>query len=84
LENVSRFKPEYIPISIMVVMSIVLLLTLFYGLASIKDIITNILVIILFGFITVDIKNHSLESESLRPAYKYFVMIILLSFLTLF
>ncbi len=68
----------------MVVMSIVLLLTLFYGLASIKDIITNILVIILFGFITVDIKNHSLESESLRPAYKYFVMIILLSLLTLF
>jgi fatty-acid desaturase len=84
LQNVSRFKPEYILISIMIIMSIVLLLTLFSGLASIKDIITNILVLILLGFLTVDIQNHSLESKSLRPAYKYVVMMILLSLLTLF
>ncbi len=84
MQNAPRFRPEYIPLSIMVIMSIVLLLTLFSGLASIKDIITNILVIILLGFITVDVKNHSLESESLRPAYKYFVVIILLSLLNVF
>lgn len=84
MQNAPRFKPEYIPISLMVIMSIVLLLTLFSGLASIKDIITNILVIILLGFLTVDVKNHSLESKSLRPAYKYVVMIILLSLLPLF
>ena len=68
----------------MVIMTLVLLLTLFSGLASIKDIMTNILVIILLGFLTVDVKNHSLESESLRPAYKYIVMIILFSLLSLF
>ncbi|KON84850.1 hypothetical protein AF331_12635 [Rossellomorea marisflavi] len=84
MQNAPRFRPEYIPLSIMVIMSIVLLLTLFWGLASIKDIITNVLVIILLGFITVDVKNHSLESKSLRPAYKYVVMIILLSLLSLF
>ncbi len=84
MQNAPRFRPEYIPISILVIMTIVLLLTLFSGLASIKDIITNILVIILLGFSTVDIKNHSLESKSLRPAYKYVVMIILLSLLPLF
>ncbi|KZE50989.1 hypothetical protein AV649_16590 [Rossellomorea marisflavi] len=84
MQNAPRFKPEYIPILIMVIMTLVLLLTLFSGLASIKDIMTNILVIILLGFLTVDVKNHSLESESLRPAYKYIVMIILFSLLSLF
>lgn len=84
MQNVPRFKPEYITISLMVLVSIVLLLTLFTGLTSIKEAITYILIIVLLSFLTVDIKNNSNKKKSLTTAYKYVVLIFLFSYLKLF
>lgn len=84
MQNVPRFKPEYITISLMVLVSFILLLTLFTGLTSIKEAITYILIIVLLSFFTVDIKNNSNKKKKVTTAYKYVVFIFLFSYLTLF
>jgi hypothetical protein len=84
LQNVTRFRPEYITMSLMVLVSIVFLLTFFTGLQSIKEAITYILIIVLLSFLTIDIKNNSNKKKPLITAYKYVVLIFLFSYLTLF
>ena len=64
MQNVPRFKPEYITISLMVLVSIVLLLTLFTGLASIKEAVSYTLIIVLLYFLTADIKFNSNKKKS--------------------
>jgi uncharacterized membrane protein YkvI len=56
LKNV-KFKLEYIPITFIFIVSLVLLLTLMSGLSSIKEAITYVLIIVLLGFLTIDIKR---------------------------
>jgi hypothetical protein len=70
--------------SLMVLVSIVFLLTFFTGLQSIKEAITYILIIALLSFLTTDIKNNSNKKKSSITAYKYVVLILLFSYLTLF
>lgn len=83
MQNVPRFKPEYITISLMVLVSIVLLLTLFTGLASIKEAVTYTLIIVLLYFLTADIKFNSNKKKSSNTLYKYVILMFLFSYITL-
>jgi membrane protein YqaA with SNARE-associated domain len=83
MQNFASFKPEYIIIPLIVIVGIVLVLTLFTGLASVQGSITFVLVIILLSFLTADLKKGSPKYNSLNAAYKYVVLIVLFSFLTL-
>lgn len=84
MQNVPRFKPQYITISLMLLVSIVLLLSLLSGLSSIKEAITFILIIGLLSSLTTDIKKNSFQKKSSTTAYKYAVLIFLFSCLSLF
>ena len=64
LKNV-KFKLEYIPISFIFMVSLVLLLTLMSGLSSIREVITYVLIIVLLGFLTIDIKRKINHQEML-------------------
>ena len=83
MQNVPRFKPEYITISLMVLVSIVLLLTLFTGLASIKEAFLYTLIIVLLYFLTADIKFNSNKKKSSNTVYKYVILMFLFSYITL-
>ena len=83
MQNVPRFKPEYITISLMVLVSIVLLLTLFTGLASIKEAVTYTLIIVLLYFLTADIKFSSNKKKSSNTVYKYVILMFLFIYITL-
>jgi hypothetical protein len=83
LKNV-KFKLEYIPITFIFIVSLVLLLTLMSGLSSIKEAITYVLIIVLLGFLTIDIKRKTNNKKSSSNAYKYVVLIFLFSYLGLF
>ena len=83
LQNVPRFKPEYITITLMVLVSIVLLLTLFTGLASIKEAFLYTLIIVLLYFLTADIKFNSNKKKSSNTVYKYVILMFLFSYITL-
>lgn len=83
LQNVRRFKAEYITISFMVLVSIILVLTPYTGLASIKEAITYTLIIVLLSFLTVDIKNNSNKKKSSTAAYKYVVLMFLFFYITI-
>ena len=81
--NVPRFKPEYITISLMVLVSIVLLLTLFTGLASIKEAVSYTLIIVLLYFLTADIKFDSNKKKSSNTVSKYVILMFLFLYITL-
>ena len=83
MQNVPRFKPEYITISLMVLVSIVLLLTLFTGLASIKEAVTYTLIIVLLYFLTADIKFNSNKKKSSNTVSKYVILMFLFIYITL-
>ncbi len=83
MQNVPRFKPEYITISLMVLVSIVLLLTLFTGLSSIKEAVTYTLIIVLLYFLTADIKFNSNKKKSSNTVYKYVILMFLFIYITL-
>jgi uncharacterized membrane protein YkvI len=83
LKNV-KFKLEYILITFIFIVSLVLLLTLMSGLSSIKEAITYVLIIVLLGFLTIDIKRKTNNKKSSSNAYKYVVLIFLFSYLGLF
>ena len=83
MQNVPRFKLEYITISLMVLVSIVLLLTLFTGLASIKEAVTYTLIIVLLYFLTADIKFNSNKKKSSNTVYKYVILMFLFIYITL-
>ncbi len=83
MKNV-KFKLEYIPITFIFIVSLVLLLTLMSGLSSIKEAITYVLIIVLLGFLTIDIKRKTNNKKSSSNAYKYVVLIFLFSYLGLF
>lgn len=80
LKNV-KFKLEYIPITFIFIVSSVLLLTLMNGLSSIKEDITYVLIIVLLGFLTIDINRRTHTEKSSSNAYKYVVLIFLFSYL---
>ncbi len=84
VQTVKKFKPEYITIILMVIVSFVLLLTLFTGLASLKESISYSLVIILLCFLTIDIKKNSFKEQSSNIAFRYVLMIFLFAYLALF
>jgi hypothetical protein len=83
MQNTARFKPEYITIPLIVIISIVLLLTLFTGRDSIQETITYLLTIVLLSFLTADLKNGSSKYKSPNAARKYVVLIFLFTFLTI-
>jgi hypothetical protein len=83
MRNTVRFKPVYITIPLIVIVSIVLLLTLFSGQASIQETVSFILMIVLLSFLTADLKNGFTKEKSPTAAYKYVLLIFLFSFLTL-
>ena len=83
MQNVPRFKLEYITISLMVLVSIVLLLTLFTGLASIKEAVTYTLIIVLLYFLTADIKFNSNKKKSSNTVSKYVILMFLFLYITL-
>lgn len=79
-----QFKLEYIPITFIFIVSLVLLLTLMNGLTSIKEAITYVLIIVLLGFLTIDLNRKKKTEKSSRNAYKYVVLLFLFSYLGLF
>jgi uncharacterized membrane protein YoaK (UPF0700 family) len=83
MENSVRFKPGFITIPLIVTVAIVLLLTLLTGRASIPETITYILTITFLSFLTADLKKGFSKNNSPNAAYKYVLLIFLLSFLTL-
>lgn len=83
MQNVPRFKPEYITISLMVLVSIVLLLTLFTCLASIKEAVSYTLIIVLLYFLTADIKFNSNKKKSSNTVSKYVILMFLFLYITL-
>jgi hypothetical protein len=84
LQSVKRFRPEYISITLMVLVSVVLLLSFFTGVSSIKEVLTFSLIIVFLVFLTKDIKSTSTDKKSSNRAYKYIVLVFLFSYLTLF
>ncbi|RBP04405.1 hypothetical protein DET59_106197 [Rossellomorea aquimaris] len=80
LENV-KFKLEYIPLTFLFIVSLVLLLKLITGLLSIKEAITFVLIIIFLAFLTIDIKRKTINKKSPNNAYMYVVLIFLFSYL---
>jgi hypothetical protein len=83
MQKSERFKPEYITIPLIVIVSIVLSLTLFTGQASIQETVSFILTIVLLSFLTVDLKKGSFGKKSPDAAYKYVLLVFLFSFLTI-
>jgi hypothetical protein len=83
MRNTVSFKPEYITIPLIFIVSIVLLLTLFTGQASTQETVSFILTIVLLSFLTADLKNGLTKEKSPTTAYKYVLLIFLFSFLTL-
>jgi hypothetical protein len=83
MQNSASFKPAYIPIPLIVIVSIVLLLTLFTGQGSIKETVSFILTIALLSFLRVDLKKGSFGKKSPNAAYKYVLLVFLFSFLAL-
>lgn len=83
MQNSTRFKPEYITFSLIVIIVTVLVLTLFTGLAFIQGSLTFILIIVFLSFLTADLKKGFSKYKSPNTAYKYVVLIFLFSFLTL-
>jgi hypothetical protein len=83
MQNSATIKPEYITIPLIVTIFIVLLLTLFTGLASIQETITYLLTIILLSFLTADFKKKASKYNSPKAACKYVILVFLFSFLTL-
>jgi uncharacterized membrane protein YkvI len=79
--QIDKVKPEYITILLMAIVSIVLILTSFTGLNSAKEVILYLLVIVLLYFLTDDIQR---KSSTGKTAYKYVVLIILFSYLSMF
>jgi hypothetical protein len=79
MQKSERFKPEYITMPLIVIVTIVLLLILFTGQASIQETVSFILTIFLLSFLTVDLKKGSFGKKS--P--KYVLLVFLFSFLTL-
>ena len=67
----------------MVLVSIVLLLTLFTGLASIKEAVTYTLIIVLLYFLTADIKFNSNKKKSSNTVSKYVILMFLFIYITL-
>ena len=67
----------------MVLVSIVLLLTLFTGLASIKEAVTYTLIIGLLYFLTADIKFNSNKKKSSNTVSKYVILMFLFIYITL-
>ncbi|MGG1629738.1 hypothetical protein [Rossellomorea sp. NRS-1567] len=80
----AKFKPEFIPITFIFIVSLVLLLTIMSGLAALKEAITYLLIIILLAFLTIDIKSKTAPKKSSNNAYKYVVLIFLFFYLGLF
>ncbi|XXM73162.1 hypothetical protein ACQ0QQ_04480 [Lysinibacillus sphaericus] len=83
MQHSIRFKPEYITIPLIVIIGIVLLLTLFTGLASVQGFIAFSLIIVLLSFLTADLKKEFWKYKSQKAARKYAVLIFLFTFLTL-
>ncbi|MBM7587469.1 hypothetical protein JOC86_004042 [Bacillus pakistanensis] len=80
---IKKFKPEYITISLLVIMSLVLLLGLTSGVSSSKEFITNSLIIVLLLFLTFDIKNSSTGKKITSSFNKYIGLIFLFCLLNL-
>ncbi|WP_226646089.1 hypothetical protein [Mesobacillus subterraneus] len=81
MQSAIKFKPEYITILLIAVVSVVLVLTFFTGQTSLKEVLTYFLIIVLLSFITKDLKR---KPSSVNGAYKYFVLIFLFAYLSLF
>ena len=81
MHSVRKFKPEYITILLIVIVSVVLILTFFTGQTSLKEVLTYSFIIILLSFFTWDIKGKSTND---KKAYKYIVLIFCFSYLSLF
>lgn len=79
-----KFKPEYIPLTFIFIVSLVLLLTLMSGLSSIREAITYVLIIIFLALLTIDIKRKTNNKKSSSNTYKYVVLIFLFTYLGLF
>ena len=67
----------------MVLVSIVLLLTLFTGQASIKEAVSYTLIIVLLYFLTADIKFNSNKKKSSNTVSKYVILMFLFLYITL-
>ncbi|MEL3971670.1 hypothetical protein AAEO50_05190 [Rossellomorea oryzaecorticis] len=83
MQNSTSFKPEYITIPLIVIVSIVSLLTLFTGHGSMQETVSFILTIALLSFLASDLKKGSFGKRSPHAAYKYVLLVFLFSFLTL-
>ncbi len=84
MQRVKRFRPELITISLLILVGISFLLSLVTGLTSIKEAITYSLIIVLLSFLTIDIKKGSTKKKSTLVEYRYFILMFLFSYLTLF
>ncbi|TGB03698.1 hypothetical protein [Halobacillus salinus] len=82
MQNVSRFKPEYITNALLVVVCSILVLTLFAGLATIKETITYALIVVLLSFLTADMKRHAKEKRPSSIKNKYVVLMLLFAYIT--
>ncbi|WP_226086726.1 hypothetical protein [Mesobacillus sp. S13] len=81
MQSAIKFKPEYITILLIAIVSVVLVLTFFTGQTSLKEVLTYSLIIILLSFLTKDIKERFATDNR---AYKYIVLVFLFAYLSLF
>jgi hypothetical protein len=75
-ENQQKFKAEYIPFSLSVVLVITLLTMLISGLFTLNEVVNIILAIVFLICLSIDIKG-PVNNDSNIKAYKYVILIFL-------
>lgn len=84
LQLTKKLKPEFITITLLIFISIILLIGIVSGLTSLKEEISFSLTIILLALLTKDIKNDSFGRKLKGFSLKYIILIFIFSYLGLY
>ncbi len=84
LQITKKFKPEFITITLLILVSLILFLGIVSGLTSLKEEISFSLTIVLLAFLTKDIKNDSFRRKPTDHSLKYIILVFLFCFLGLY
>jgi hypothetical protein len=84
LHITKKFKPEFLTIALLILVSSIFILGIVSGLTSLKEEVSFSLIIVLLAFLTKDIKNNSFGRKPKDHSLKYFILVFLFCFLGLY
>jgi hypothetical protein len=78
-----KFKPEFLTIALLILVSSILILGIVSGLTTLKEEVSFLLIIVLLAFLTKDIKNNSFRRKPKDHSLKYIILVFLFCFVGL-